>query len=73
MRLSPNALAADVILDGTLADMIYLGPFVKYVVSLPSGQRVTVHNTETALRRSLSLNQPVKIGWAIGDQRVIGD
>ena len=73
MRLSPNGLAADVILDGTLADMIYLGPFVKYVVALPTGQRVTVHNTDTALRRSLSLHQPVKIGWTVGDQRVIGD
>jgi hypothetical protein len=53
--------------------MIYLGPFVRYVVSLPSGQRVTVHNTETALRRSLTLSQPVKIGWSISDHRVIGD
>jgi ABC-type Fe3+/spermidine/putrescine transport system ATPase subunit len=73
LRLSPDALAADVVLEGTLADMIYLGAFVKYVVALTTGQRVTVHNTDTALRRSLSLNQPVKIGWAFGDQRVIGD
>ena len=73
LRLSPNGLAADIVLDGTLADMIYLGAFVKYVVVLPIGQRVTVHNTDTALRRSLSLNQPVKIGWTVADQRVIGD
>ena len=73
LRLSPNDLAADVTLEGTLADMIYLGAFVKYVVALPTGQRVTAHNTDTALRRSLSLNQPVRIGWALGDQRVIGD
>src|SRR5499426_4292803 len=73
LRLSANGPAADVILDGTLADMIYLGAFVKYVVALPTGQRVTVHNTDTALRRSLSLNQAVKIGWAFADQRVIGD
>jgi len=73
LRLAANGLAADVTLEGTLADMIYLGAFVKYVVVLPTGQRVTVHNTDTALRRSLSLNQPVKIGWTFGDQRVIGD
>ena len=73
LRLSANGLGADVILEGTLADMIYLGSFVKYVVALPTGQRITVHNTDTALRRSLSVNQPVKIGWTFGDQRVIGD
>jgi ABC-type Fe3+/spermidine/putrescine transport system ATPase subunit len=73
LRLSGDVLAADVILEGTLADMIYLGAFVKYVVALPTGQRVTVHNTDTALRRSLSLNQAVKIGWTLQDQRVIGD
>jgi len=73
LRLSASGLAADVILEGTLADMIYLGAFVKYVVALPTGQRVTVHNTDTALRRSLSVNQPVKIGWTFADQRVIGD
>ena len=73
LRLSSNGLVADVMLDGTLADMIYLGAFVKYIVTLPTGQRVTVHNTDTALRRSLSVNQPVKIGWTAQDQRVIGD
>jgi hypothetical protein len=73
LRLSANGLAADIILEGMLADMIYLGAFVKYVVALPSGQRVTVHNTDTALRRSLTVNQSVKIGWTAQDQRVIGD
>jgi spermidine/putrescine transport system ATP-binding protein len=70
-RLSPTTLTADVVLDGTLVDLIYLGVFVKYVVALPSGQRVTVHNADAALRKSLSLNQPVKVGWASADQRVI--
>jgi ABC-type Fe3+/spermidine/putrescine transport system ATPase subunit len=71
LKISPAALAADVVLDGTLVDMIYLGVFVKYVVALPAGQRITVHNPDGALRRSLSLNAPVKIGWAFEDQRAI--
>jgi ABC-type Fe3+/spermidine/putrescine transport system ATPase subunit len=71
LRISPAALAADVALDGTLIDMIYLGVFVKYIVALPTGQRVTVHNPDAALRRSLSLNAPVKIGWAFAEQRTI--
>jgi spermidine/putrescine transport system ATP-binding protein len=71
MRISPTALSADVVLEGILVDSIYLGVFVKYVVALRSGQRVTVHNPDAALRRSLSLNAPVTIGWAFADQRVI--
>jgi ABC-type Fe3+/spermidine/putrescine transport system ATPase subunit len=71
LRVSPAVLAADAVLDGTLVDMIYLGVFVKYVVALPTGQRLTVHNPDAALRRSLSLNAPVKIGWSFADQRVI--
>jgi len=38
---------------------------------LPSGQRVTVHSSDTGLRRSLSLNAPVKIGWALAHQRIV--
>jgi ABC-type Fe3+/spermidine/putrescine transport system ATPase subunit len=71
MQISPRKLSAEVELEGILADVIYLGGFVKYIVALPSGQRVTVHNSSTKLRRSLTLNAPVKIGWALSDQRVV--
>jgi ABC-type Fe3+/spermidine/putrescine transport system ATPase subunit len=71
MQISRAKLSTDLELEGALADVIYLGAFVKYLVALKSGQRVAVHNSSTALRRSLSLNAPVKIGWAIDDQRVV--
>jgi spermidine/putrescine transport system ATP-binding protein len=71
MQISRGSLAADVELDGTLVDIIYLGGFVKYIVALRSGQRVAVHNSSGALRRSLSLNDAVKIGWSPEDQRVV--
>jgi spermidine/putrescine transport system ATP-binding protein len=71
MKISPTGVAADVELDGVLVDLIYLGVYVKYIVALPSGQRVTVHNSDAAVRRSLSLNAPVKIGWGLADQRVV--
>ncbi len=71
VRISPTNLTADVVLDGFLLDVIYLGVFVKYIVALRTGQRITVHNPDVALRRSLSLNAPVKIGWKLVDQRVI--
>jgi ABC-type Fe3+/spermidine/putrescine transport system ATPase subunit len=71
VQISPTSLKADVVLDGVLVDVIYLGVFVKYIVALPTGQRINVHNPDAALRRSLSLNAPVKIGWNLVDQRVI--
>ena len=58
-------------LEGVLIDLIFLGVFVKYIVALPTGQRMNVHNPDPALRRSLSINEPVKIGWTLVDQRVI--
>jgi spermidine/putrescine transport system ATP-binding protein len=71
MQISRSPLSTDVELDGTLVDIIYLGGFVKYVVALRSGQRVAVHNSSGALRRSLTLNDPVNVGWSIEDQRVV--
>jgi spermidine/putrescine transport system ATP-binding protein len=73
IRISPTGLTADVELEGILVDVIYLGVFVKYFVALPNGQRLTVHNPDADLRRSLALNAPVKIGWALADHRVIED
>jgi ABC-type Fe3+/spermidine/putrescine transport system ATPase subunit len=75
IRIAPAgaALACDVVLEGTLADAIFLGAFVKYVVRLAGGQRVTVHSTDLALRRALARDAPVRIGWMTADQRVIGE
>jgi spermidine/putrescine transport system ATP-binding protein len=71
MNISSAGLSTDFELAGVLADVIYLGVYVKYIVGLPSGQRVTIHSPDAALRRSLSLNTPVKIGWSSAHQRVI--
>jgi len=75
IRIAPAAaaLAADVVIAGELADAIFLGAFVKYVVQLGNGQRITVHGTDIALRKSLEVHAPVRIGWMTADQRVIGD
>jgi spermidine/putrescine transport system ATP-binding protein len=71
MQIARTKLSTDVELDGTLVDIIYLGGFVKYIVALSSGQRVAVHNSSGALRRTLALNDPVRIGWSAEDQRVV--
>ena len=71
MQISREKVAADVELEGTLVDVIYLGVYVKYIVILPSGQRLTVHHPDAALRQSLPLNARVKIGWALAHQRMV--
>jgi spermidine/putrescine ABC transporter ATP-binding subunit len=68
-----GTLAADLVLTGRLADAIYLGAYVKYVVALANGQRVTVHAADSPLRKQLAIDAPVRIGWSLADQRVIGD
>jgi ABC-type Fe3+/spermidine/putrescine transport system ATPase subunit len=71
MQISSTALPADVELDGLLADVVFLGIYVKYIVALPGGQRVTVYNSDPALRRSVSLNAKVKIGWKLAHQHIV--
>ncbi|HEY7688306.1 MAG TPA: ABC transporter ATP-binding protein [Dongiaceae bacterium] len=70
IRLGPAANGAAAI-DGVLADAIYFGAFVRYVVKLSNGQRVTVHSGDIANRRAQAINQAVRIGWAAADQRVL--
>jgi spermidine/putrescine transport system ATP-binding protein len=60
-----------VAIDGVLADIVYLGSFIKYVVKLSSGQRVFLHSNDTAARRAVAVGQPVRIGWSAADQRVL--
>jgi ABC-type Fe3+/spermidine/putrescine transport system ATPase subunit len=73
MGISGGELAADIVLAGTLADAIFLGAFVRFMVTLADGQRVTLHSPDAGLRKRLAIGQAVKIGWSLGDQRVIGD
>jgi hypothetical protein len=40
--------------------------------ALANGQRVTVHAPDSPLRKQLTIDAPVKIGWSLADQRVIG-
>jgi ABC-type Fe3+/spermidine/putrescine transport system ATPase subunit len=73
MRISGDGLAADIVLEGRLADAIFLGAFVRFVVVLPDGQRVTLHSPDATLRQRLAVGQAVRIGWAAGDHLTIGE
>jgi len=71
MRLTQVAGGPAVTLDGRLADAVYLGSFIKYVVKLNNGQQATLHSSDIAGRRAIAIGEPVKIGWSSGDQRVL--
>jgi ABC-type Fe3+/spermidine/putrescine transport system ATPase subunit len=70
MRLVSSADNPTVTIGGQLADAVYLGSFIKYVVKLPSGQRVTLHSNDIAGRRAMAVGEPVRIGWSSADQRI---
>ena len=71
MQLGPGGAASIAAIDGLLADAVYLGSFIKYVVKLNNGQRVALHNNDVAARRRFSIGEPVKIGWSSVDQRIL--
>ncbi len=71
MRLTLAGDGSAATLDGRLADAVYLGSFIKYVVTLNNGQRATLHSSDIAGRRTIAVGEPVKVGWSSGDQRVL--
>mgnify|MGYP006388610595 CR=1 FL=1 len=71
MRLTLVGDGSAATIDGRLADAVYLGSFIKYVVTLNNGQRATLHNSDIAGRRTIAVGEPVKVGWSSADQRVL--
>jgi spermidine/putrescine ABC transporter ATP-binding subunit len=71
MHLVVGANGSSITIDGRLADAVYLGSFIKYVVKLTNGQRVTLHSSDIAARQAVAVGEPVRIGWSSGDQRVL--
>jgi spermidine/putrescine transport system ATP-binding protein len=61
---------ADMMLDGHIDDVIYLGSYVKYRVATSDSAHVVVHvGSETAA--TARVGQPVRIGWSFSKQRVL--
>jgi ABC-type Fe3+/spermidine/putrescine transport system ATPase subunit len=71
VRLGARELAADVVFEGIVEDMIYLGSFVKYRIALAGGQKLTASSADRALRLGLAVGRPVRVGWSLEGQRVI--
>ncbi len=73
VRIAAGGPPEQVMLQGTMADIIFLGSYVRYQVRLASGQEIVVHSPDLRLRHGLSVGQAVTIGWAFEDQRVLAD
>jgi ABC-type Fe3+/spermidine/putrescine transport system ATPase subunit len=71
VRLGADWMTADVIFEGRLEDMVYLGAMVRYRIILPGGQRVIATSSDRAIRSRLAIGEPVWCGWSFEDQRII--
>ena len=77
MRIAPGDAASlsdcDLTVEGRLDDAVFLGPYVKYSVSLPSCGTVTIDSRDMAMRQRLRVGERVTIGWRLDEQRVLAD
>ncbi|MEZ5842789.1 MAG: ABC transporter ATP-binding protein [Hyphomicrobiaceae bacterium] len=55
---------AENIMTGTVAEVIYLGDAVKYVLRLEQGGELVVRWPYLQSRRTLGVGEPVRVGWA---------
>ena len=64
-------VGAEVVIEGELRDMVFLGPYVKYKVALDDGAEVIVNNSDLSLRQGLEVGSAVRVGWMLSGHRVI--
>ena len=58
-------------LGGTLAEAVYLGSSIQYIVALPDGTRVTVRRPVAAGDTPLAPGAPVSLSWAPADATIL--
>jgi ABC-type Fe3+/spermidine/putrescine transport system ATPase subunit len=71
LALARDGLGAEVVIEGELRDMVFLGPYVKYKVALDDGTKVIVNNSDLSLRQGLEVGSAVRVGWMLSGHRVI--
>ena len=71
VRLGTFRLSADVVLQGVVQDIQYLGAYVKYRIAVAGGQRVLATSSDRAIRSELAVGEAVSCGWSLGDQRLL--
>ncbi len=76
LRLSHTGQpAGDWMLAGTVREAVYLGTDTRYVVGLPSGEKVVarVQNTSEHQRGAFAAGEPVQVWCASDDARLLAD
>ncbi len=63
----------DVGLEGRLDDVVFLGAYTRYRVTLASGEEVAAHRGDAGARAALAVGATVRIGWAAADHRVVAE
>ncbi|MSP83350.1 MAG: ABC transporter ATP-binding protein [Alphaproteobacteria bacterium] len=56
---------------GRLDDVVFLGPYVRYRVTLASGEEIAAHSADTGRRAGMAVGAAVQIGWEAADHRVV--
>ena len=69
--LGRDELVADVVLQGQLRDLVFLGPYVRYKIALDDGAEVVVNNADLGLRKGLEVGVALRVGWMTAAHRVI--
>ena len=54
-----------------MVDVVFLGAFVKYKISLSRGETVIAHSADSVLRKRVTAGDQVTVGWSHADHRVL--
>ena len=71
VRRLANAQRAEIEIAGTIEEIVFLGAHVRYVLSLPGGEKLRVQDAAEQARAAIG--ETMRVGWNAAAQRVIGD
>lgn len=69
VRRLTNAEQAEIEIAGTVEEVVFLGAHVKYVLSLPGGEKLRVQDSAESGRSAIG--ETMRVGWSVAAQRVI--
>jgi spermidine/putrescine ABC transporter ATP-binding subunit len=57
--------------DGTVADVVFVGEMRRYVVALPGGQRLVLKAQNRSGVQSFDRGDAIRVGWSVDDCRLV--
>lgn len=57
--------------DGTVADVVFVGEMRRYVVALPGGQRLVLKAQNRSGVQSFNRGDAIRVGWSVDDCRLV--